>query len=69
MFKLWELFNANLNWDSNTVLDIEVSRENTEEHKMERVDAKKSTYRELDEKWWFYTVSCFVGNKVYLIEE
>lgn len=69
MFKFWELFNTNLNWDSETVLDIEVSRENTEEHKMEIVDKKESKYRDLDENWWFYTVSCFTGNKVYLIAE
>ena len=67
--KFWELYNANLDCDSDTVLNIEVSRENKEKQKMEIVDKKKSTYSQLDESWWFYTVICFKGTKIYLAEE
>ena len=67
--KLWELYNANGNWDGDTEFEFQIHRYNKETETIEFVEVKKAKYNELDEDTKFYIVSFFVGNRIYLFEE
>lgn len=68
MIEFHDLYNANIDWDNETVFDIEVYRWNEDRTKLMYIESRKSVYPELPEDWQFYAVSWFRDTTVRLIK-